>query len=716
MRFAMMHMHSALLISAFVSACLLCSAIAAIDFEKCTFETDNCQWKMVAGKLSVSWKSQLSSSLEYSDRNIPSHLTQGNVLVGNATRDDVSDGIVGTADLLSEELRPSDGVCGIQLSYYKPDEAGNLTVYLQLMNKQLMKLQTLNSGIRRNGYWSRQYVPFDVIGRVRLVLKLEVSSSTLRPVAVDNIQFLSCSVCTFESGYCGWTNVQGKRYIQWTNHSRTTKTGSTGPSYDHTYGIDGTSGYYLYIQKPDQSTEIETAVLTRNLTVFDHVCSLSFAYHMYGNDGEVGSLMVSVNASNKVTVLWNMSGNLGDKWLTAVVPLGKYISSKTSQLAIVAKTVANGRQGDIAIDDVELRLCAVTDLCTFAQDSCNWRNDDNSFVQWKIQQNNNATSHTNVMVANFSSISIPNNGYAALRGPSVFPGDFICSLRLHYTTSGLNNSELCLQSMNLTGEYDIVTDLPISLTTTSWIMEYHLPPWPAFPVIYAERIDGENGSIVLHSLEFISCRYTTFEVEKQFILWRKSTFSKFNGRWFLLTTGLRHLQNVQPLDDHTYRQYRQHGHYRGHYIMQAQMKSQNSAVLITSVKQNNICGIRFWLYRNIGARYKIDVSAIYRGGLPTQLHASRASDHDLEIWHSKEGATQMDIFGAKIMLQLTSWNSSKGRVAIDDIEFTECAVCSLPRGYVPLRPDYVVGKSLQMHLVQQHGLDGEDHLTKHHLI
>ena len=84
-------------------------------------------------------------------------------------------------------------VCGIQLSYYKPDEAGNLTVYLQLMNKQLMKLQTLNSGIRRNGYWSRQYVPFDVIGRVRLVLKLEVSSSTLRPVAVDNIQFLSCS-------------------------------------------------------------------------------------------------------------------------------------------------------------------------------------------------------------------------------------------------------------------------------------------------------------------------------------------------------------------------------------------------------------------------------------------------------------------------------------------------------------------------------------------
>ena len=107
--------------------------------------------------------------------------------------------------------------------------------------------------------------------------------------------------------------------------------------------------------------------------------------------------------------------------------------------------------------------------------------------------------------------------------------------------------------------------------------------------------------------------------------------------------------------------------------MQAQMKSQNSAVLITSVKQNNICGIRFWLYRNIGARYKIDVSAIYRGGLPTPLHASRASDHDLEIWHSKEGATQMDIFGAKIMLQLTSWNSSKGRVAIDDIEFTECA-------------------------------------------
>ena len=90
--------------------CIICvSLVAAIDFEKCTFETDNCQWKMVAGKLSVSWKPHLGSSLEYSDRDIPSHLTRGNVLVGNATRDDVSDGIVGTADLLSEELRPSDG-------------------------------------------------------------------------------------------------------------------------------------------------------------------------------------------------------------------------------------------------------------------------------------------------------------------------------------------------------------------------------------------------------------------------------------------------------------------------------------------------------------------------------------------------------------------------------------------------------------------------------
>ena len=161
---------------------------------------------------------------------------------------------------------------------------------------------------------------------------------------------------------------------------------------------------------------------------------------------------------------------------------------------------------------------------------------------------------------------------------------------------------------------------------------------------------------------------TTFEVEEQFILWNVSTSSTFNGRWSLLPS-LKHPQKVQPLDDHTYRQYRQ----CGHYMLQAQMESQNRAVLITSVIQNNICGIRFWVYRNIGARYKIVVSAIYQNKLSTQLHESRASDHDLEIWHSKEGATQMDLFGAKIMLQVTSWNSSKGQVAIDDIEFTECA-------------------------------------------
>ena len=48
------------------------------------------------------------------------------------------------------------------------------------------------------------------------------------------------SVCTFEDGLCGWTNVKDKRDsgLDWTRLKGPSPTENTGPSVDHTFGTD----------------------------------------------------------------------------------------------------------------------------------------------------------------------------------------------------------------------------------------------------------------------------------------------------------------------------------------------------------------------------------------------------------------------------------------------------------------------------------------------
>lgn len=165
-------------------------------------------------------------------------------------------------------------------------------------------------------------------------------------------------MCTLESGLCGWTIVKGVGYSPWINHTGSTLSSLTGPDYDHTYrnGV----GHYLYVEATDSSITAETAALKRNLSISDNVCSLSFAYHMYGLDA--GSLTVTVEMSGNKTIVWQESGDHGNRWLMANVSLRRYISHVTRDLVITAQTTL-GYLSDIAIDDIETLPCPGEKQC-----------------------------------------------------------------------------------------------------------------------------------------------------------------------------------------------------------------------------------------------------------------------------------------------------------------------------------------------------------------
>ena len=145
---------------------------------------------------------------------------------------------------------------------------------------------------------------------------------------------------------------------------------------------------------------------------------------------------------------------------------------------------------------------------------CGWRNDDENQaqLQWKIMKNKKLSS--NILVASFSSSDIPDGNYAVLQSPSTFVGDGVCSLRLQCEASvTLNNSKMQLRLIDaVTAGQIVLADLLGLLHQKgrgkAQFVEVDVSNSSGVLVVYAEKANGEMGSISLHSLEFLSCRCT----------------------------------------------------------------------------------------------------------------------------------------------------------------------------------------------------------------
>ncbi|XP_054677096.1 MAM domain-containing glycosylphosphatidylinositol anchor protein 1 isoform X4 [Grus americana] len=162
------------------------------------------------------------------------------------------------------------------------------------------------------------------------------------------------NTCRFEDEkICGF--VQDKMdNFDWTRQNALTqnpkRTVNTGPPTD----ISGTpEGYYMFIEASRPRVTGDKARLISplyNITA-KYYC-VSFYYHMYGK--HIGALNLLVRVRNKRAIdtqVWSLSGNRGNMWQQAHVPI-----NPPGPFQIIFEGVrGTSYEGDIAIDDVTLK-------------------------------------------------------------------------------------------------------------------------------------------------------------------------------------------------------------------------------------------------------------------------------------------------------------------------------------------------------------------------
>ncbi|XP_047128245.1 MAM and LDL-receptor class A domain-containing protein 1 isoform X1 [Hydra vulgaris] len=169
--------------------------------------------------------------------------------------------------------------------------------------------------------------------------------------STDNTDEDGCDGCDFETGVCGWTN-NTKGLFSWRRQAGGTATANTGPTTDHTKGTN--AGYYLYVEASlGKSFELAT-FSSPQIKQASSTCAISFWYHMYGSS--IGELVVSIVIGFRLTKVWEMYGDQGNKWQQAIV----YINRRTSPFNIrFTAERSTSFTGDIAIDDISLQNCAL---------------------------------------------------------------------------------------------------------------------------------------------------------------------------------------------------------------------------------------------------------------------------------------------------------------------------------------------------------------------
>ncbi|XP_071136388.1 MAM and LDL-receptor class A domain-containing protein 1-like [Mytilus edulis] len=182
-----------------------------------------------------------------------------------------------------------------------------------------------------------------------------IPASTIAPVTLIPSECTNTATsvdspinCDFEKvDICNYMEDKNNN-IDWRRHTGMTSSLNTGPSADHTTS----KGYYMYI---------ETSVALRkgdNARIWSMTASstkgqcISFWYNMYGVS--IGTLNVYIadnsTGTEQTKLVWSLSGNQGNAWHIANVPLSDLQSMKV----IFEGIAGDGYTGDIAIDDIQL--------------------------------------------------------------------------------------------------------------------------------------------------------------------------------------------------------------------------------------------------------------------------------------------------------------------------------------------------------------------------
>ncbi|VDI19167.1 Hypothetical predicted protein [Mytilus galloprovincialis] len=154
--------------------------------------------------------------------------------------------------------------------------------------------------------------------------------------------------CDFEKvDICNYMEDKNNN-IDWRRHTGMTSSLNTGPSADHTTS----QGYYMYIETSVALRKGDKARIWSMTTSSTKGQCISFWYNMYGVS--IGTLNVYIadnsTGTEQTKLVWSLSGNQGNTWHIANVPLSDLQSMKV----IFEGIAGDGYTGDIAIDDIQL--------------------------------------------------------------------------------------------------------------------------------------------------------------------------------------------------------------------------------------------------------------------------------------------------------------------------------------------------------------------------
>ncbi len=153
----------------------------------------------------------------------------------------------------------------------------------------------------------------------------------------------------FESGLGVWDNATNDT-IDWTRNSNGTPSNATGPD----GAQQGT--FYLYTEAsgngtgyPQKEAILESPCI--DLTTFSGA-SLSFYYHMQGNNMGSLSVLASTDDGATYTTIWDKVGAQGSDWQLAEIDLSAYAGAVVT--VQIKGVTGNGFRSDIAIDNIRL--------------------------------------------------------------------------------------------------------------------------------------------------------------------------------------------------------------------------------------------------------------------------------------------------------------------------------------------------------------------------